>query len=147
MRFTSVVMSFLILQEGFAGRASDLEALQGTWVAEVRTPLQNRTMTVRMTIQGTSVRWSAPDLVSKVERVHTATLALDEQPDPKHWSLTGFQSSEGLQPLPDMHAIYRIEGDSLVLCVPRSPKAARPTEILADSGQGPIQTVSFTRER
>ncbi len=142
----AILVIVSVLAQPPSASTTDLQQLQGRWRAEVRTPLPNRKMTVEMTNEGNRVRWPVPDLITKQERVHSATLALDETAAPRRWTLTGFQGGDSSDALPDMRAVYRLEGDRLTIRVPRSPGGPRPVEITPDTGTGPLQTVVFSRD-
>jgi uncharacterized protein (TIGR03067 family) len=129
-----------LVQEG----ASDLALLGGQWRAEVRTPLGAK-LKVLMTIEGERVTWTADHMVTRTPQTSTAKLTLDENSSPKQWNLTGFATEGSDEHLPAMKAVYRLEGDTLTLCVSPRPKDPRPTEIVADTGKGPLCTVEFRR--
>lgn len=123
----------------------DLERLQGEWVAQVRTPISSRKITVRLTVQDTQVTWSAVDPISNEERSANATLVLDELQTPKQFDLRDWESEEYGRRLPDLRGVYELDGDKLILRVPASSDGERPTRVEPDDGKSPLQTVSFQR--
>jgi uncharacterized protein (TIGR03067 family) len=104
----------------------DLERLQGTWVAKVG---PNQDLSIVLTVKDRSITLSVP-LPGGKASVRNGTIQIDEMAGPKTWDWVGLDALDG-SPLPDIPAIYKLEGDRLTICS-GDPRKGRPVEFKDD---------------
>lgn len=132
-----LVAAFPVSAEAPALRG-DLRKLQGTWTlssveVDGRRLSGDEMKGARLTIDGTSWRWEGDDPAS-------GTLELTPGTRPRRLDLTRVQDGSAGRTAP---CIYRLEGDTLVICrEPRGREAyVRPTRFSGERGSG---TALFT---
>ena len=119
--------------------AGDLAKLQGTWTAKVgpdqdiaiALEIKNQKATYRITREGQ-------------ERAFSGELRIDEKASPKTIDWVKFAGSGGDE-VPDNLSIYKLDGDSFILCS-GGPRNDRPTEFKAGEG-GPPHLFTLARKK
>ena len=94
------------------GLKGDLAKLQGDWTATKESPVGD----VRFTLKIAGDRFDAKLTIVKEDRSfsQTGTFALNEKTSPKEMDWTIEKS--GAQPPGKLKAIYRLDGDALIVC-------------------------------
>jgi uncharacterized protein (TIGR03067 family) len=110
---------------------TDAERLQGVWqlvskVNDGETAMENEVRDIRLELTATAFR---SDVAGDLFRESTYTI--DPTHDPRRLDFT----NGGDFPPHKCEAIYRFEGDQLVLCYPK-PNAERPARFESKPGSG-----------
>jgi RNA polymerase sigma factor (sigma-70 family) len=118
----------------------DAQRLQGTWVCvslviDGKTAAPERVKTTKLFLTNKRYRTERDGKV-----LFDSTYTIDPGKDPKWMDIMGQEDFAGKL----THGIYRLEGDRLTLCYPRSEKA-RPTAFESTKGSGRTLVV-FRRE-
>lgn len=120
----------------------DLGKLQGRWYANVGPPDSPRILILEMKGDVATVTAPAP---GGAEPVSTSKLKLAESRRPRAMSIVETKTADG-QAIPDIPAIYELEGDTLKICY-GTPGTPEPPAKFETAGQGDAATILFTYRR
>ncbi len=127
---------------------SDLAQLQGTWIAEVRTPRKGETMKITLTFKDDTYSMTSQFPNAPKPRVLSGKVVIDGSQFPRHIDLKEPKSNSDIPaPSKDLLAIYKLEGSTLTLAVPVGLDAPRPTDFPEDTGQGPPRVIVFEKQK
>lgn len=120
--------TLLMLSADAPALDGDLARLQGTWSTQAG-PKKNIAVTIQIKGNSVSVQVKPP-----VGRPITAEgeLAIDETVDPKALDWRKFTGGDD-QEFPEVHAIYQIDGDALIVCN-GGPNNPRPSAFRKGEG-------------
>jgi uncharacterized protein (TIGR03067 family) len=115
----------------------DLAKIQGKWTAMVG-PEKNIPIVVEFKDKTANILVTVQERELKIK----GEIKLDESKTPKEWDWTKFETPDGNN-VEDNLAIYKFDGDKLILCS-GGPGGKRPTEFKEGDGGAP-NLVEFTR--
>jgi uncharacterized protein (TIGR03067 family) len=125
--FLVFALGYGVCSYGAEAVEGDLARLQGNWVAKAGT---RRNITVALAVEGRKAR-VVITMPQGLKMQAQGELRLNERTEPRSLDWVGFSGPDS-QDLPDLPAIYRIEGETFRVCNggfhnPR-PSAFRPGE-------------------
>jgi uncharacterized protein (TIGR03067 family) len=118
----------------------DLAKLQGNWKAMTG---PNKDRPVTMELKGKTIAAKLTGEDGEVTSLK-GELAVNDSAKPPTIDFTKFKNGQG-EDVGDIQGIYRLEGDTLTICV-GNPGGARPTEFKVEDNGG-HRLLTFTRSK
>lgn len=124
---------------------NDLKRLQGTWVAELRTPNPDKKLKLVLVVKDDTFSLEPQGEGLPKDRKVSGKIKVDASKSPREMDMTGAKSEAG-KPAPDLLGIYKFEDSTLTFLPPARPGEPRPSEFIEDTGQGFSRLVVFRKQ-
>jgi uncharacterized protein (TIGR03067 family) len=140
MALMIAALPFTLVRGDDAAPSGDLAKLQGSWTAKVG-PEENIPITLEVRDRKVTIKGTRPD---GQDFTLSGEIKVDDKASPKTVDWVKFTNAQGDE-VPANLGIYKLDGDSLVVCS-GGPGNERPTEF-KKGDQGPPQLITFARKK